>query len=845
MSDNILFRYQPDAMSIDILKKLFVGENRKKILSKLTKDIKKAIKNKSPKHYLIVGSRGIGKTHFLTLLCNELNDTNIDSFTIKLSEEEFSIYRVSDFLMRILENIDPNYNRSQLFKMNDNDVTELLIDKLKHHDKNFIICMENVNQILGEQMNELQVKKLRSLIQEENNFFILGSAPLIFPEITKSQEPFFNFFEIIYLNELTREELKTLIKNIAEIEHNHEYLIQFEKDQHKIDAVVTLTGGNPRIAILLYNLMTNRKILDVEKAFFKILDESTPYYQDIFRMLSGEKRKIFDTLISLGKPSTPKEIAEYARLDPSSVYTQIRRLENEGYVKSYKIGRKSIYEVRERLFRLWRELRREAFAKKRMSILINFLEVWYSPDERRDIILDCLKEDFKSIDNGYKEISYWYVSLPNDYKEEILSSLINSVKDENFIKKIVNSSLKDTTFINNIFTKMMNAYDEKKYEKSLEGINKLLLFNQNEILYSFQGLHHYLLNDYEEANKSYDKAIKLNPKNFIPYKLKANIYRIQKKYLLAIDNYKISLELNKDDVELYNMISTVYYDIKNYNESLYYVNKYLEIFPNNFDVTYGKAMILCNLNKYDEAMKMLNEIKKQDKSNRIYSTMAILSVSQKKIEEAIGYINEGLTLNPNDVDLLNIRLVIYMRNFKGRKETLEFINNSINMDLNERNMLLLKSLRNIITHNINQGLKYINNYEKSYTEDSLTTLIYNSFILRESHYQFKEENYKNGRLLLNFSLKSQQNIKHDERKKTYDQIIIFYLKSVCKLKNIKLLEEIINNINNKKDNIKELIKPYSIALEIVKYNKDEKYYDVQIELRDAISQIVNMLKNGN
>jgi len=123
---------------------------------------------------------------------------------------------------------------------------------------------------------------------------------------------------------------------------------------------------------LLYDLMSKGKIVDVEKVFFKLLDENTPYYQDVFRLLSAEKRKIFDTLIEIGKPATPKEIAKRARMDDKSVNTQLRRLEKDGYVISRRMGRTAKYEVRERLFRLWRELRRQPFAMKKLSILIEF-----------------------------------------------------------------------------------------------------------------------------------------------------------------------------------------------------------------------------------------------------------------------------------------------------------------------------------------------------------------------------------------------------------------------------------------------------------------------------------------
>jgi len=338
----------------------------------MTREIEEAVKNRTPRYYLLVGSRGVGKTHFITLLYHNIKERIENSLPIKLSEEEFSIYRVSDLLLRVLEMTGGERINFIFEDMTDDEVVIGALDALKSKGKMIVLFLENLNQILGEQMSKKEAKRLRSIFQTENMFTVVTTSPLVFPQVSKHEEPFFRFFDIIYLKELTREELKELVREIARIENNEEFFGKMDEYGEKIDAVGLLTGGNPRMAILLYDLMSKGKIVDVEKVFFKLLDENTPYYQDVFRLLSAEKRKIFDTLIEIGKPATPKEIAKRARMDDKIVNTQLRRLEKDGYVISRRMGRTAKYEVRERLFRLWRELRRQPFAMKKLSILIEF-----------------------------------------------------------------------------------------------------------------------------------------------------------------------------------------------------------------------------------------------------------------------------------------------------------------------------------------------------------------------------------------------------------------------------------------------------------------------------------------
>ena len=101
-SDLILYRYSPENMSQEVLRKLFVG--REKLLKSMVKEIENAARKKTPRFMLIVGPRGIGKSHFLVLLFHEINN-KFGSFLIpiKLREEEYSVYRASDLFLRILE----------------------------------------------------------------------------------------------------------------------------------------------------------------------------------------------------------------------------------------------------------------------------------------------------------------------------------------------------------------------------------------------------------------------------------------------------------------------------------------------------------------------------------------------------------------------------------------------------------------------------------------------------------------------------------------------------------------------------------------------------------------------
>lgn len=552
MPEVMLYRFQPDLMPIDTLERLLKGKNRKKLLEKLTKEIANAVSKKTPRYYLIVGPRGIGKTHFIALLYHRINKIE-EVLPIKLSEEEFSIYRVSDLFYRIAENInDEKIELQNLESSSDEDLISLVLEELKNREKMVILFIENLNQIIGEQMDKKEVKKLRSILQKENLFSLVTTAPIIFPQVSEHEEAFFNFLQPIYLKELDREEVRELISEIARIEGNEDFLKKMSKYESKIDTVTVLTGGSPRMAILLYDLMCNEgSLLSVERVFLKILDENTPYYQDIFRMLSGHQRKMFDTLISISKPASPTEIAKKARLDVKSVNTQLRRLEKDGYVISKRMNKSTKYEVRERLFRLWRELRRESSGRKNLTILIEFLELWFNTEEHKEKFLECL-EYYRNVSDktSVKEASYWFLSLPKENKKELLPQIVDKVCEIGYTEILDDLGFDDELKDEAVRKEIKNWLEKEDYEKIITRSKELIKLskntNKNISLLRYQSHALRKLSRYEEALEALDKAIELKPEDFRTWGNKGLSLMKLERYEEAIEAFNKAIELNPE-----------------------------------------------------------------------------------------------------------------------------------------------------------------------------------------------------------------------------------------------------------------------------------------------------------
>jgi KaiC/GvpD/RAD55 family RecA-like ATPase len=171
--DIVLYRYSPENMSEDVLKKLFVG--KEKLLKSMVKEIKNAAKKKTPRFYLIVGPRGIGKSHFLILLYFEIKK-KLKSILIpiKLAEEEYSVFRTSDLFLRILEE-KPEETSDILSLKQEDKILHAAVEKLKQiskkEDKGYIIFIENMHELFR-QFDAKELKKLRAIFQRNDIFSV-------------------------------------------------------------------------------------------------------------------------------------------------------------------------------------------------------------------------------------------------------------------------------------------------------------------------------------------------------------------------------------------------------------------------------------------------------------------------------------------------------------------------------------------------------------------------------------------------------------------------------------------------------------------------------------------------
>ena len=787
-SELTFYRYSPENMEEAVLRKLFVG--REAQLESLYSEIETSARKNTPRFYLIVGPRGIGKSHFLSLLYYDIK-SKLDSqlIPVKLAEEEYSIFRASDLFLRILEETEEDV--SDILSLDkEDDILYAALEKLKQiskrEKKRYIIFAENLHELFR-QLDTEEVQKLRSIFQKHDIFSVVATAPMIFPGVSDHDEPFYNFFRIQHLNELSLNEIKTLIKKIAETEGNKDFLDEFEKYEEKIHGMEHLTGGSPRLVILFYEMITRGELENVEKAFLKIVDEHTPYYQEIFQLLSGQRRKIFDIVISAGKPVTPKEISKEARISIQTVTTQLRRLEGDGYVRSRPEGRHTKYEVRERLFRLWREMR-QPLGRKRITVLLEFLQYWYTPDERNELFtakFALLEAGEKTI---LKEVCYFAEALPTEFKTEALLKLTPKLLELNEHEEAAYD-----------LKKLKEISDETK-DKELE--DKIPLY---EALYEgSQKLHN---RKFEEALESFNKALEINPKNESALSWKGTALGNLGKHEEALSVFNSVLEINPKNESAMLWIGAVLSNMGKHEEALSVFNSVLEINPKNESALSNKGVALGNLGKYEETLSVFNlvlEINPKDEYALSWKGTALGNLG--KHEEALSVFNSVLEINPKNESALPNK-GIALGNLGKHEEALSVLNSVLEINPNYE-----FAMKNFFITNLDLALV-----------------------------ELKANNSGNASKLIKTAHESSSKLKDEDA----NALTIEFLKEAAE-SGLPVVKAAIDELLKLKgDTYGDKIKPITKAIEIVETKEMKKYYDLQVEEREIVADIVRTITKSD
>lgn len=244
----------------------------------------------------------------------------------------------------------------------------------------------------------------------------------------------------------------------------------------------------------------------------------------------------------------------------------------------------------------------------------------YSKEEDLFISINKILKDIYEISKIKNKITYIkekdYISLLGYYSQKIILT-----NNEDNIYKLFYDFHKDNIYFNIDYLEYLT---DKSDRTSVDIIDDLIKNMQNYInkkknhyyLYSLGCMHYgkykvnVILSDIEASIENYNKALKLKNNYYKYYYRLANAYILKNDYDNAIKYYEEAIKLNEYDINIIKeFVSLLKRDInKNGNEVISYLKKIIEINKNDEEALEEISKLYEKIGDYDNALIYYNKL---------------------------------------------------------------------------------------------------------------------------------------------------------------------------------------------------------------------------------------------
>ena len=381
-------RFTPSIMPAERLESLFVVRHH--ILDNLMSSVKELGATPSPHHTLLVGPRGSGKTHLISLVYHRsahlVEQGRCERLRIAwLPEDPWTIVSYSRLLAAILERLSPDA------ELNGVDEAELdaRLRITSREDGPILVLMENVDRIL-EALGDLGQQRFRNLLQTESGILIIGSTTVLDRTLSDHAYPFFGFFDTIRLKPFSPAQARDMLRALAKESGNEDLANALEGDgaRARIHTIAHLAGGQPRLWALLGSALTVDELNDLTNLLLNRFDDLTPFFQEQLARLSPQQRLVVAELAAADRPLAVKELAGRIGANQRSAAKTVSDLTDRGWLEPVSTIFANLLDRRRTYYELAEPLARLAFQIKEsrgepLPLIIDFLVSWFDADQLR------------------------------------------------------------------------------------------------------------------------------------------------------------------------------------------------------------------------------------------------------------------------------------------------------------------------------------------------------------------------------------------------------------------------------------------------------------------------------
>ena len=385
----------------------------------------------SNQHVLLVGPRGIGKTTLVRRVAAEVRrqaSLSASWYPLAFGEEAYQVSTAGEFWLEAIFHLseltqDDSWKRTYEELRGEKDDVRLreralgqLMDFADQQGKRILLIVENFG-MLSEQLTENADWELRHTLQNEPRLMLLATAVSRFEAIANVGKAWFDLFAIHELEPLGQEQCVELWRSVSGC----------ALDAGRSRAVRILTGGNPRLLMILAEFALKKSFRELTEQLVQLIDTHTEYFKNHLESLGVLERKVFVVVLESWNPITARDVAQAARMGTNKASALLQRLAARGAVEAVpQNGRRKLYQAAERLYNVYYLMRRRGHPSSRVKLFVAFMVHFYEGPDLVETVADLAREACEL--SPHKQGDHYLVYdeivqyVPQDLKLEIVKA---------------------------------------------------------------------------------------------------------------------------------------------------------------------------------------------------------------------------------------------------------------------------------------------------------------------------------------------------------------------------------------------------------------------------------------
>jgi len=659
---------------------------RQALLKKIEAILMKEKLNLTPRHIMITGSRGMGKSTLLRRLevAIRKETASAEFIPILFPEEQYNIDRLSKFWINSLDALADNFEEERNFEetdyldnvvqgltsiKNESEISDkaykVLQEVCAKYNRRPVFLIDNFD-ILFDGISEVQREKLFKIITSNESPIFIGACSYDPLGDSNDHHDFYSSFENIVLERLTQTEMRELLLILADKTGKSDVFEDIYNKTSQLDALHSLTGGNPRIALFIFQLLANGLSEKIFENLNALLDLITPLYKSSFEQLSKQTQIIIDSLALNWDPCDLDQLSHLTKLENNQLSAQLERLLKAGWIdrtsrfseeKNRLVLKVKNYSIRERFFNIWYIMRRASRRQRGdLKSLTCFLETFYSPQHlaiEKLRIISLLKEklDSDKITYGLALSRAYNRGGSNELENNIYLEVLTQTKGNlTEVAKYMNpENIPDEIYKDFLTAEgprwrdhINKLFEQKEFAKARQFILSVLQTRPNNSFalrriadsYYHEGL-------YKEAEDAYNTAVKVNPKDGMSWLGIAVIREIENDEMGAEAAYKSALNQEIESQHFKLRYADFLRQRMRFKEAEILIHESLSANPNNKFGHFLQIAVYIGQKRLIEAEQLAIEYRDKDEGDDnhkdlISFLLAIIYLISERYEEATG-----------------------------------------------------------------------------------------------------------------------------------------------------------------------------------------------------------------